>query len=92
MRSRILRHTSPKELTNQMNTATYQALRIMGATEEQATGIATAIPDIEPLRSEMDRRFTALERQLVKGQRTQTVWLTSLMLAILGVVIASHFF
>ena len=36
-----------------MNTATYQALRAVGATEEQATVIASAIPDIEPLRSEL---------------------------------------
>ena len=34
-------------------TAIYQALRTVGATEEQATVIATAIPDIEPLRGEM---------------------------------------
>ena len=40
----------------------------MGATEEQATVIANAIPDIEPLRGEMDRRFTELELQFVKGQ------------------------
>lgn len=96
VRSRIPRHASPKKLTmektNQMNTATYQALRAVGATEEQATVIATAIPDIEPLRGEMDRRFTELELQFVKGQRTQTVWLASLMLAILGAVIASNFF
>ncbi len=79
------------EKTNQMNTATYQALRTVGATEEQAV-IVTAIPDIGPLHSEMDRRFTELELQFVKGQRTQTVWLASLMLAILSAVIASNFF
>ena len=36
-----------------MNTATYEALRKVGATEEQAVVIASAIPDIEPLRSEL---------------------------------------
>jgi len=96
VRSRTPHRSSPGELTmektNQMNTATYQALRAVGATEEQATVIANAIPDIEPLRGEMDRRFTELELQFVKGQRTQTVWLASLMLAILGAVIASNFF
>ncbi len=36
-----------------MNTATYEALRKVGATEEQAIVIATTIPDIEPLRKEL---------------------------------------
>lgn len=36
-----------------MNRGTYEALRKVGASEEQAIVLASAIPDIEPLRSEL---------------------------------------
>ncbi len=79
-----------------MNTATYEMFREVDFDEKQAVVLATAIPDVErpivELRSDMELRFTELELQFVKGQRTQTVWLVSLMLVILGAVIASNFF
>ena len=40
-----------------MNTGTYEALQATGLDDAQAKLIATAIPDLEPLRREMDQRF-----------------------------------
>ena len=69
------------EQGNTMNTATYEALRKVGATEEQAIVLATAIPDIEVLRSEMERRF---------NQQTWT--LTGVMIALVGALAALGYF
>ena len=84
------------ERKDRMNTATYEAFREVGFDEKQAVVLATAIPDVErpiaELRSEMERRFAELELRFVKGQRTQTVWLASLITAVLLAVIASNFF
>ena len=78
-----------------MNTATFQALRAVGATEEQATVLATAIPDVErpiaDLRSDMDHQFAELELKFVTAQRNQTRWLAGLIVAVLVAVIASNF-
>ena len=58
-----------------LNLDTYEALQAPGLTEPQARGRAVAIPDLEPLRvemdhlrmelhCEMDRCFAGLERRL----------------------------
>lgn len=90
-----------------MNTATYEAFREVGFDEKQAVVLATAIPDVERpiadlrtelqgdikgLRAEMHQGFAELELRFVKGQRNQTVWLASLITAVLLAVIASNFF
>ena len=50
--------------SDRMNPATFEALRQVGATEAQAVVLATAIPDIEPLRGEMDAEFTKLRGEM----------------------------
>ena len=54
-----------------MNTATFEALRKVGATEAQAKVIATAIPDVNQpiteMRSEMDLRFTEMRSEMHLG-------------------------
>ena len=84
------------EKMDQMNTATYEALREAGFDEKQAVVLATAIPDVQrpiaELRADMERRFAELELRFVRGQRNQTVWLASLIVTVLLAVIASNFF
>lgn len=50
-----------------MNRDTYEALRTVGASEEQAIVLASAIPDIErpiaELRSDMERRFAEVDHK-----------------------------
>ena len=73
------------EQGNTMNQGTYKALREVGFDEKQAVVVATAIPDVERPLKELELRF-------VTGQRNQTVWLASLIVAVLLAVIASNFF
>ena len=47
-----------------MNTATFEALRKAGTSEEQAVVLATVIPDGERLRTDMDRRFDRFEADM----------------------------
>ena len=81
---------------DQMNTAPYEALRAVGATEEQAIVLATALPDVErpiaELRTELKGDIKELELRFVRGQRNQTMWLASLIVTVLLAVIASNFF
>ena len=58
------------EQESTMNTATYEALRAVGATEEQAVVIATAIPDTRLLQADIERHIN-----------TQTKWIVGLLLA-----------
>ena len=63
---------SDRSAQRTLNLDTYEALQAVGLTEPQARVLAAAIPDLEPLRiemdhlrmelrSEMDRRFAGLE-------------------------------
>lgn len=63
------------EKTDQMNTATYEALRAVGASEEQAVVLATAIPDAHLLRADIERHIN-----------TQTKWIVGLLLAIIALL------
>ena len=85
------------EKTDQMNTATYEALRKVGASEEQAVVLATAIPDIEPLRAEMDLKFSELRGEM--GQKfgaierrlnAQTWTIVATLIAVGGLLVASN--
>ena len=55
-------------MSRTMNTDTFEALQTGGFDSKQATAIATAIPDLEPLRhellGEMDRRFNAMDHKM----------------------------
>ena len=62
-----------------MNRGTYEALRSVGATEEQAVVLATAIPDLEVLRGDIERRINS-----------QTRWIVGTMIAVGGLLVASN--
>lgn len=82
----------PELVGDYMNTATYEALRRVGATEEQAVVIATAIPDVERPIADLRTELKELELRFVTGQRNQTRWLAGLIVTVLLAVIASNFF
>ena len=80
-----------------LNLDTYEALQAVGLTEPQARGLAAAIPDLEPLRvemdhlrmalrSEMDRHFAGLERRL----NAQTRAIVGTLVAIGGILVATN--
>ena len=84
-----------------MNTDIFEALQVAGFDVKQATVLATAIPDLEPLRlelrsgmdhlrvelrGEMDRRFAELERRL----NTQTWAIVGTLVAIGGLLVATN--
>ena len=47
-----------------LNLDTYEALQAAGLSEPQARIIAAVIPDLEPLRTEMDHRFMELRSEM----------------------------
>ena len=78
-----------------MNTATYEALRAVGATEEQAKVIATAIPDVEQpikeLRTELKgdikdlgSEFARMEARIERRLNVQTWLLIGTVVTVLG--------
>ena len=47
-----------------LNLDTYEALQAAGLSDPQARVLAAAIPDLEPLRTEMDHRFVELRGEM----------------------------
>ncbi|MCY4522231.1 MAG: hypothetical protein OXC13_15825 [Caldilineaceae bacterium] len=75
-----------------MNTATYEALRKVGASEEQAVILATAIPDGEQLRADMRSELAHLEARIERRFNQQTWTIVATMVAVGGLLVAARFF
>ena len=79
-----------EETRTSMRLETVEALLKVGATHPQAMAIAAAIPDIEPLRGEMELWFTKVDAEFgkLKGELRWIKWSVVVMIAFLGVILA----
>ena len=88
---------SDRSAQRTLNLDTCEALQAVGLTEPQARALAAAVPDLEPLRvemnhlrmelrSEMDRHFAGLERRL----NAQTWAIMGTLVVIGGILVATN--
>lgn len=77
-----------------MNRGTYEALRQVGASEQQAIVLAAAIPDVDAsmseLRRDVDLRFAELRADLERRLNAQTWTIVGMLVAVGGLVAASN--
>lgn len=73
-----------------MNTDTFEALQAAGFDIKQATVLATAIPDIEPLRVELRGEIQDLRADMERRLNTQTWTIVGTLVALGALLTATN--
>lgn len=73
-----------------MNTDTFEALQAAGFDIKQATVLATAIPDLEPLRVELRGEIQELRTEMERRLNTQTWTIVGTLVALGALLTATN--